>query len=190
MPHERAHHLPRLSPEAYRGHCIVHWTMTIAGRATGWLDDSWHQKFRIQLNKQATDYDARIPVYCLMPDHLHLLVAGIATTCDQSLFIRAARREINLLLRPHKLQKQPYDHVLRPSESGPDVFTTLVHYIAENPVRAGLVSTPQLWHFTGACVPELPTLDPRASDFRELWWEYWNKRVNQQGKRTSSGSRT
>ncbi len=179
MPLDGAHHLPRLAPEAYRGFCFAHWTMTIDGRATGWLDDSWHQKFRTQLNKQAADYDVCVPVFCLMPDHLHLLVAGIATTSDQCLFIRALRRDINLRLRPLKLQKQPFDHVLRPSESGPEAFTALVYYITGNPVRAGLVSTPPLWHFTGACVPELPTLDPRAPDFRETWWEYWNKRVNQ-----------
>ena len=175
MPLESAHHLPRLSPEAYHGHCYVHWAMTIEGRATGWLDDPWHQKFCARLKKHAVDYDVRIPAYCLMPDHLHLLVAGIAKTSDQRLFIRALRRDINLLLRPLKLQKQPYDHVLRPAESGPDGFTTLVHYITENPVRAGLVATPQLWRFTGACVPERPTLDPRAPEFRETWWEYWNK---------------
>ena len=178
MPLGGAHHLPRLAPEAYRGHCFVHWIMTIEGRATGWLDDSWHQKFLTQLGKHAIDYEVRIPAYCLMPDHLHLLVTGITQVSNQRLFIRALRRNINLLLRPLKLQKQPYDHVLRPTESGPDSFTTLAYYISENPARAGLVSTPQLWAYTGAYVPELPTLDPRASDFRALWWEYRNKHVN------------
>src|ERR1035437_2157918 len=171
MPLEGAHHLPRLLPEAYRGLCFVHWIMTVQARATGWLNVSWHQKFLTLLNKHATVYEVCIPAYCLMPEHLHVLVAGITHSSDQRLFIRALRRDINLLLRPLELQKQPYDHVLRPVESGPDSFTALAYYISENPVRAGLVSTPQLWAYTGACVQELPTVDPCASDFRELCCE-------------------
>src|SRR5205823_847936 len=42
----RRFYLPRLAPEAYRGHAVVHWTLTLANRATGWLTDQFHQQFR------------------------------------------------------------------------------------------------------------------------------------------------
>ncbi len=178
MPLEGAHHLPRLTPESYRGHCCIHWAMTIKGRATGWLNENWRQSFISVLKNHIPSYVVCIPAYCLMPDHLHLLVAGLTNTSDQRLFIRATRREMNRLLRPLKLQKEPYDHLLRPSESKSDSFAALVYYIAENPVRAGLVSRAQDWPFTGAYVPELPELDPRDANYREVWWPYWNKCIS------------
>src|SRR5439155_8879272 len=40
------HHLPRLSPEFYRGFAVVHWTITLERRAKGWLNDLFHSQFR------------------------------------------------------------------------------------------------------------------------------------------------
>jgi hypothetical protein len=109
-----------------------------------------------------------------MPDHLHLLAVGSNSNSDQILWSRAVRRGLNEALKPLRLQKQAYDHVLRPAESGPDAFTALAFYISQNPVRAGLVSATDGWAFTGAFVPALPSLDPRRPEFRDEWWAYWN----------------
>lgn len=114
-----------------------------------------------------------IPAYCLMPDHMHILAAGIAPDTDQLLWAKATRRALNLVLAPIRLQKQAYDHVLRPSEARPDAFAVLVHYLIENPVRAGLASDAASCPHIGACVPELPDLDPRQIYFPERWWRYW-----------------
>jgi hypothetical protein len=110
-----------------------------------------------------------------MPDHLHVLSAGVAPQADARLWSRAVRRELNPLLRPCVLQKQGYDHVLRPAEHGRDAIATRVAYICENPVRARLAENARAWRYTGACVPGFPELDPRADEFFTIWWEYWNR---------------
>ncbi len=182
MPLAPFRHLPRLSEAAYRGLQFVHWTMTIAGRRQGWLTARFHDSFRERLSFVGADYDIAVPAYCLMPDHLHCLTAGLSDHSDQLLWARAFRRRLNVLLRPWRLQKQAHDHLLRPSESGPDAFLSLLEYISENPVRAGLTLDRASWPFMGSCVAGLPGLDPRTPDFSERWWAYWNRQVELPGR--------
>ena len=167
-------HLPRLADEAYHGRQFVHWTMTITDRLTGWLKPDFHSTFLEILRQSADRYDVVLPAYCLMPDHFHLLAAGISTRSDQLRWSRAIRRSINEALLPFRLQKQAYDHILRPAETGPDAFTALALYICENPVRAGLAVSRKDWPYVGSVVPTLPELDPRHEEFRDRWWAYWN----------------
>lgn len=148
--------------------------MTIAGRQHGWLNSDFHTRFRHELHRLASRHAIAVPVYCLMPDHMHVLSAGLNQTTDQRLWIRAVRRELNRLLHPCRLQKQAYDHVLRPEEQGRDAFATLVHYVLNNPVRAGLVATAADWPFSGCILPAGPALNVHAVDFMEAWWRYWN----------------
>ena len=148
--------------------------MAVAGRQIGWLQPTFHRNFRALLFSSALRQGVAVPVYCLMPDHLHVLVAGIHPAADQLLWAKAFRRALNLRLAPYSLQKQAYDHLLRPDESRPDAFVTLIHYICENPVRAGLAEHPDAWAYTGACVAELPDLDPRRPDFSDRWWKLWH----------------
>jgi putative transposase len=167
-------HLPRLLKQAYQGRQFVHWTMTVADRLTGWLTPDFHTSFRAILSNHVPAYGVVVPAYCLMPDHLHVMAAGVSVRSYQILWSRATRRAINQAIEPGRLQKQAYDHVLRPAESGPDAFTALVHYISENPVRAGLVGSARDWPYVGSVVPAVPRLNPREEEFRERWWAYWN----------------
>jgi REP element-mobilizing transposase RayT len=148
--------------------------MAIAGRQRGWLNPSFHHYFRDLLGASALRYGVAVPAYCLMPDHLHLLVAGITEGADQLLWAKSFRRALNRKLAPRRLQKQAYDHLLRPDESNPDAFASLSCYIGENPVRAGLVSHSQAWAYSGACIIGRPDLDPRQPGFYDQWWEWWN----------------
>ena len=147
--------------------------MTIAHWQQGWLTDDFHSVFRDIMQRLSGKYRVLIPVHCLMPDHLHILVAGIAPDTDQLLWSRAAKRALNLVLAPYRLQKQAYDHVLRASESGRDAFSALVHYILDNPVRAGLVEKSDKWTYCGSCIPQQSDYDAKSLDFRERWWAYW-----------------
>jgi REP element-mobilizing transposase RayT len=150
--------------------------MTMAVRQRGWLTPAFHQNFRAVLVRAIAKYHVVVPAYCLMPDHLHLIAAGMTSDADQQLWARAIRRALNRLLLPRKLQKQAYDHVLRTTETNGDAFAAVIYYVCENPVRARLAGTALEWPYSGACVPDVPTLDPRQADFRELWWTYWNSR--------------
>lgn len=166
-------HLPRLSPEAYRGHSIVHWTHTIKERKTGWLDSDFHHDFRERLLHTCARYQLACPVYCLMPDHLHLILAGTAMKSDQQNTTKFLRRSLqrSLEARTVRLQRQPYDHVLRDEERGRDGFGTLLHYIFENPVRAKLVNTSKDWPYLGAIIPGYPDLDHQKVDYPEIFWK-------------------
>ena len=148
--------------------------MTVADRQRGWLTPNFHENFRALLVHAIAKYHVVVPAYCLMPDHLHLIAAGLTSDADQQLWARAIRRALNQLLLPRKLQKQAYDHVLRTTETNGDAFVAVIRYVCENPVRARLVGTALAWPYSGACVPDMPTLDPRREDFHELWWHYWN----------------
>lgn len=81
------------------------------------------------------------------------------------------RREWNHLLGPHKLQKQPFDHVLRESDREQGAFAELVSYILRNAVRKQLVEDWREWPHLGACFPGYPKLDPRQVYFWENFWK-------------------
>jgi REP element-mobilizing transposase RayT len=76
-------HLPRLNAAAYRGFAVVHWAMTIRDRRTGWLNAVNHVRLREALLHTAVKYDLLCPVYCLMPDHVHLIWMGLNERSDQ-----------------------------------------------------------------------------------------------------------
>jgi len=53
---DRSFYLPRLPREHYQGDAVVHWTMPIAERGTGWLNESFHARFReMMLHSAARD---------------------------------------------------------------------------------------------------------------------------------------
>jgi REP element-mobilizing transposase RayT len=73
-----------------------------------------------------------------MPDHLHLLVAGMHSNARLKHFMRSFRYASTLALRDRARplwQRGYYDHVLRKSED----LNQVARYIFGNPVRAGLV---------------------------------------------------
>lgn len=80
---DRHDYLRRLPAEYYRGQAYVHWTMTIENRRTGWLTPIFYYKFQELLTHTAFRYGFCCPIFCLMPDHMHLLSVGIVDECDQ-----------------------------------------------------------------------------------------------------------
>jgi len=168
----RRNHLRRLPPEFYRGHAIVHWTMTVDGRRTGWLNDHAHGHWREMLVHAAVRYRVATPVYCLMPDHAHWVVCGLAEHSDSRLAASFLRRFTEPMFSGLAMawQKQAYDHVLLGRERLPQAFRAVVEYIQENPVRAGLVARGADWPYSGTVIAGYPTLDWRQPDFWERWW--------------------
>ncbi len=82
-----------------------------------------------------------VPIYCFMPDHLHLMFKGLGEGSDTL----AAMSKFKLLSglwfdrnRRAGWQGGFHDHVVRGHEDWRHHAT----YIAHNPVRAGLVASP------------------------------------------------
>jgi REP element-mobilizing transposase RayT len=177
MRNERPHqsHLPRLDEAAYAGTAMVHWTLTLEDRATGWLDATFYRRFR-ELTLHASARQSFVcPVYCLMPDHMHVVWCGTSSHSQQLLAMRFLRRSLNLILKPARLQHQPHDHVLDDSEREPEAFENACAYVLENPVRAELVAEPREWKWLGCVVPGYPFLHPLQQDYWSKFWKLYRK---------------
>jgi putative transposase len=163
--------LPRLPREYYQGDAFVHWTLSLHDRATGWLTEKSHARFRELLLHAAAREGLLCPAYCLMPDHLHLVWMGLRLDTDQMNGMAFLRTHLEPALAPAKFQPQAHDSVLREAEREHGAFARVCFYILDNPVKAELVSRPEEWAFNGAVVPGYPTLHPLAEDFWEKFWK-------------------
>jgi hypothetical protein len=174
---ERHDYLRRLPPEYYRGQAYVHWSMTIDDRETGWLIPIFYCKFREVLTHTAFRYGLCCPIYCCMPEHLHLLWVGILDGCDQRVAARFFRKNVNVILEKLgvRFQKQPYDHVLREEERERSGFESVFEYVARNPERAGLVAPDafRAYRYTGCLVPGYPELEIWQADFWDRFWRVY-----------------
>ncbi len=167
--------LPRLAPEFYRGDAAIHWTLTVFDRKTGWLTESFHRQFRELMLHAAAREGIFCPIYCLMPDHLHLLWLGLRRDTDQRNGMSFLRTHLKPLLSPCKFQPQAYDHVLRQEERLRDAFAKICFYISANPVRSGLIVESAKWPFCGAIIPGYPDLDTSEEDFWPLFWKLFQQ---------------
>jgi len=167
-------HLPRLARSSYRGQAYVHWTMTIKDRRTGWLIPVFNYKFRELLTHATCRYAFVCPIYCLMPDHIHMVWIGIDDRTDQRNASKYFRRQLAEPLRKlgFELQHQPYDHFLRDDERMESAFVEVVEYIARNPERKGLVPLDGYrdYKYTGCLIPGYPELELWQPDF---WTRFW-----------------
>ena len=177
-------YLKRLPPEFYRGQAWVHWSLTIEDRKTGWLIPIFYYKFRELLTHTTFRYGLCCPIFCLMPDHIHLIWLGIRDSADQRLAMKFLRGQLNSVLEKlHvRLQDQPYDHVLRDGERQGIALQNVVEYIARNPERKQLVSLDGYrdYPYTGCLVPGYPDLRPFQPDFWDLFDRLTSK-LRQQG---------
>ena len=116
-------------------------------------------------------YSCVAPVYCLMPDHIHLLLLGFREDADLYLAAKFLRKNTARALLPARYQKQSYDHVLNEKESEGEAFESICFYIAENPVRAKLCPDSSDYSFTGSIIPGYPNLRIYEEKYWELFWK-------------------
>jgi hypothetical protein len=171
---EPRRHLPRLAPEYYQGRAVVFWTLTRKDRATGWLNPPFHQLFREIVLHISIRERICCPVYTLMPDHIHLIWMSLNNASDQLRAVALLRQQLAPALKPHRLQHQSHDHVLRVDERKKAAFAKTCHYIAQNPSRAGLCASAAEWPYTGCLVPGYFDLHPLAANFWDKFWRIYN----------------
>ncbi len=139
--HGRVHkHLPRLNPREYIGQRAVAFTACLEGRRPFFQSsDSVEPQVQLLIDI-AANYRLHIPIYCFMPDHLHLILSGNDEASNSLEAFRKYKLRSGILLQKHngiKWQRQFYDHIIRASED----WRRQATYIAMNPVRAGLVES-------------------------------------------------
>ena len=93
------------------------------------------------------EFNISLGTYVIMPDHIHLFVAGDANF-SLSKWITGLKRHISKTIEvpPRFWQPGFFDHVLRSDES----YAEKCQYVFDNPVRAGLVSRPGEWPYRGS----------------------------------------
>jgi putative transposase len=95
-----------------------------------------------QLARTATEQHVAVHAYCVMKDHVHLLVRGLEERTDLRGFMKDLKQRTGWWFRRDRdarlWQVSYYDHVLRPEEGTAGVLA----HIVNNPVRDGLVAAP------------------------------------------------
>ena len=133
--HEKPH---RLSRNAYIGRVSVAFTACVADRR--FLFDEYVVPVFVKMLDRALErFRCSAPIYCFMPDHLHVIVQGQTEHSDTRAVMAAFKQRSGFWLRRHRpdrvWQKDFWDHLIRRDED----LGAQVRYIAENPVRKGLV---------------------------------------------------
>ena len=103
-----------------------------------------------QFLRAAREAEVEIVAYCFMPDHVHQLVKGCSLKADGRLYMKHAKQYAGYYFKlrygEKPLQRYGHDRWLRKDEEP----RTVVRYIIENPVRAGLVEKVEDYPFTGS----------------------------------------
>jgi REP element-mobilizing transposase RayT len=105
-----------------------------------------------QFRTTAAQEGFAILAYCLMPDHVHLLVEALADTSDLRRFVKLGKQRAGgKYARTHLAplwQPGYYERILREHDDSKEV----ARYIINNPVRAGLVENPADYPHLGSDV--------------------------------------
>jgi len=176
--HESDSYLRRLPREHYRGTAYVHWSLAIQDRKTGWLKAVFYYKFRELLTHTMFRYGVTCPIFCCMPDHIHLMWIGLFGRTDQLNAMKYLRKQANLVLRKigFELQAQAYDNVLQEDEQEREAFEDVCEYIARNPERKGLVPVDgfRQYAYTDCLVPGAPEVRFVDDSYWETFWRIYS----------------
>ncbi len=112
------------------------------GRIARWIID--------ELRTRAAGCEFFVHAYCIMPDHVHILVGGASETSSMLKFVMSFKQgtaqEFARRMHRQLWQFKYYDHILRSGDSADRV----AWYIWLNPVRKGLCATPTAYPFLGS----------------------------------------
>ena len=156
-PPMRLHHKPiRLLPERYaEPGAICSVTMAVGDRQPVFGDPRRARLAVDVLINHVHKTGIRLYAYCIMPDHLHVLVSPSAT-CGIIRFVGEYKNLTQRAVwttgwRGAFWQTSFWDHFVRDDED----LRTVVEYILQNPVRKGLVSQWREYPFSGSleCAP-------------------------------------
>jgi REP element-mobilizing transposase RayT len=148
LPKRKPH---RLSPELYQDDGRA-FSITIASapRLPVFVEGEFAQTCIRILSELRDLHGIPVYAYCLMPDHVHLLI-GATAAMPVPRFIQEWKsrcyRERRRLGNPQGFwQRSYYDHALRDHEN----LRRIARYILENPVRAGLVDDFRSYPLSGS----------------------------------------
>ena len=140
----------RLPGFEYFGYYHYSLTMCTFRRMALFTDTAVVDRVRGIFFEETGPHAVVIPAYCFMPDHVHLVVSGRAENADLVRFVKRSRQRSGFALREltrgRLWQDGYYEHILRDHEP----LARTIRYVADNPVRAGLVKDWEQYPFTGS----------------------------------------
>jgi REP-associated tyrosine transposase len=140
----------RLPAESYCGQRLFFVTLCFHNRRRFGANPLVARWIIQRLRKHAAACEFLVHAYCVMPDHVHVLVAGSADSSNLAKFVEAFKQDTAVEFERrtgHRLwQGKYYDRILRAAESAERV----AWYIWMNPVRNGICRAPADYPFLGS----------------------------------------
>ena len=140
----------RLGSTEYQGYRLYSLTICTHARARHFTTQAVVACVWLQFLHTASALGFEILAYCFMPDHVHMVVAGLREDTDLRQFMRTAKQrsgfEFGRMFRERLWQLNYYDRSLRRS----DALAAVIAYMLNNPVRAGLVQAPGEYAYWGS----------------------------------------
>ena len=155
MPFRNA---PRLDGRCYVGLQRYFLTICTRERQEVFVDATLVTPIVTRLLDTAASHEFAVIVYCMMPDHAHVLLEALTDAADLCQCVRIFKQTTSFDWKRERgarlWQRGYFDRVLRADED----TSSVARYILENPVRAGLVKDPRDYAHLGS----------RTMDVREL----------------------
>jgi putative transposase len=163
----------RLPAARYRGRQWYFVTACCTERTPFFADAALATSLIETLRGVALERNFAVHAYCVMPDHVHLLICGMREESDLLLFVRELKHRTGQAAwrsgRPHLWQKKFYDHILRRSEA----VSSVASYIWMNPVRRGLCARPDEYPLSGSFTLDWERVRQRAAHLDRPWVPPW-----------------
>lgn len=143
---------PRLQFLSARAEPVYFVTFCTHKRQPWLANAAVHDSFIAFAQRAAHEFNVSVGRYVIMPEHVHLFVCGDPRFV-LGRWIGQLKQALARAAPERKRDNQPwqegfFDHVLRSDES----YDAKWDYVRSNPMRAGLVRTPDEWPFQGAIV--------------------------------------
>jgi putative transposase len=161
----------RTSPELYTGRGWYFLTACTQDRSPVFAKAPFARAITRYILTAAAIENFMPHAWCVMPDHVHLLVEGRARGCGVFEFVRRWKGEsafsFRRRYRRELWQRAYYDHILRPNElPGPFAW-----YIWLNPVRKGLCKEAKDYPWSGSLTIDWEKSTPPTKEWIPPWKE-------------------
>jgi len=134
----------RLSSHSYGGRANYFLTFCTYERVKALTDPDIAARTLEQFRRTAAVEQFAIRAYCLMPDHVHLLVEGLSASSDLKRFAKMAKQRsggVHRRRRGQRLWQEGYfERVLRDGDDP----AAIGRYIIDNPIEAGFQNYPNV----------------------------------------------
>ncbi len=148
MPTHRKN--PRLASENYFGRHTYFITIVCNHRMRYLAPAREAHRVLTTLSQCTANSSFQLHAYCIMPDHLHILIEGTHDTSNLREFVRLFKQLTAFQFRKFQdrqlWEMSYYDHILRSS----DTIESVAAYIWGNPVRKQLCTHPNDFPFSGS----------------------------------------